>query len=81
MAVKQRKGFTDSPEGKAAAESLRKMMADASYNTAPSYSANSTDYPDNLMPFADKHMKYLNEHPQLEVGQYIANIKLMSRIR
>jgi len=57
------------------------MTLDKAYNTDSSYSANSLQYADNLIPFVDKHMNYLNSHPKVEADQYIANIKLMSRIR
>lgn len=81
MAMSQRKDFVESAEGIAIIEALRLMMDDTSYNTPTSYSANSDDYPNNQMPFVDKHLKYLQAHPKLDARQYVANIKLMSRIK
>lgn len=79
--MKYRKGFNESEEGKAIRYMLQRMTRDSSYNTAASYSADGDTYPDHLMPFTDKHMNYLNAHPDLDADRYLANIKLMSRIR
>ncbi|HSH18285.1 MAG TPA: hypothetical protein VK978_02795 [Candidatus Saccharimonadales bacterium] len=79
MAANQRKDFITSPEGMDISQTLRNMMADSAYHTPSSYSANSTAYPDNQMPFDVRHMIYLTAHPKLDAWQYVANIKLMSR--
>ena len=63
---KTRKGFFDTEEGKEFKRQLKLMNSNDDYNTAPSYSANTVLYPDNLMPFVDKHMDYLLNHPLLE---------------
>jgi len=57
------------------------MTGDSSYNTAPSYSNDTALYPDNLIPFVDKHMNYLVNHPALEASQYLANVRLVTRVR
>lgn len=75
------KSFMDSEEGKNIRRALQQMTDESAYNTTPSYSSDSDRYPDNLIPFTDKHMNYLNSHPKLDPTQYLANIKLMSRIR
>jgi hypothetical protein len=77
----KRSTFFDSEEGEAIRQKLQHMTLDSTYNTEPSYSANTVRYPDNLIPFVDKHMDYLNAHPKLEAHKYLANIKLKSRIR
>jgi hypothetical protein len=81
MNTKKRKGYFESEEGIAIRHKFELMISDNLYNTASSYSTNSELYPDNLIPFVDKHMNYLNEHPSLESSKYIANIKLMARKR
>jgi hypothetical protein len=81
MAVKVRKDFLDSEEGRDIRRILQSMSEDSSYNTDSSYSANTSQHPDNLISFADKHMNYLSTHPNLKASQYVANIKLMARIR
>lgn len=78
---KRQRDFLDSEQGKGIRHILQQMEADSGYNTVSSYSANSTDYPDNLMPFVDKHLNYLLAHPKLDTTQYIANLRLKTRIR
>jgi hypothetical protein len=60
---------------------LRVMAGDITYNTESSYSTNSEAYPDNLIPFVDKHMGYLRSHPRVDPEQYLSNLRLMTRIR
>jgi hypothetical protein len=78
---KTRSGFSDSVEGLAVKQKLQFMMTDKTYNTESSYNANSLRYPGNLMTFVDKHMNYLNTHPSLDARMYLANLRLMTRIR
>ena len=78
---KKRSDFFDSAEGKDIYEILKGMTVYAKYNTSSSFSTNSDLYPDNLIPFVDKHMNYLNVHPKLDATMYLANIRLMTRIR
>lgn len=81
MATKQRKNFRDSEEGQDALHMLELMTNDSSYITPSSYSADSLKYPDNLISFIDRHMNYLTAHPDLDAKKYIANLRLMARIR
>ena len=78
---KKRSGFFDSEEGKAVKRELRNIAADNTYNTISSYTADSSLYPDNQMPFVDKHMNYLNSHPGLDSQMYITNVRLKTRKR
>lgn len=48
--------FFDTEEGIEIEKILESMTKDASYDTAPRYSANVKLYPDNLMSFVDKHI-------------------------
>ena len=61
-------------------ETLELMVQDASYNTKPSFSANTERYPDNLIPFIDKHLDYLMTHKSVNPQQYISNLRLMTRL-
>lgn len=79
--LKQRRGFLDSEEGIAIRRILQSMASDNTYNTAATYHPNAFRYADNLIPFVDKHMDYLNAHPQLDARMYIANIRLITRVR
>lgn len=63
-------------------EKLRAMIDDPSLNTrASSYSANSDLYPDNKIPFVEKHIAYLMDHPRLDYQQYLSNLRLMLKVR
>ena len=79
--VKKRTNFIGSEEGIAVEQELRRMCADINCNTAPSFSADSETYSDNLIPFVDKHMKYLSEHKNVNSAHYLANLRLMNRPR
>ena len=78
---KKKRDFFNTDEGLVALHNLRAMSVSESYHTKPSYSANTRLYPNNLIPFVDKHMLYLRDHPSLDVQQYISNLRLMTRIR
>lgn len=78
---KTRKGFFDTEEGEEIKRKFQRMLADNSYNTISSYSANTLLYPDNLIPFVEKHMDYLIKHPLLDADMYLANIKLITKVR
>ena len=75
-----RKDFFTSLEGESAQTILESMVADAAYNTEPTYSANTTLYPDHLIPFVDKHMQYLSQHPAVQIDHYISNLRLITRL-
>jgi hypothetical protein len=81
MSLTRGKSFIDSEEAQDIRRILQQMTLDSTYSTVSSYSADSLTYPDNLMPFIDKHMNYLNAHPKVEASKYLANIKLMTRKR
>jgi len=59
---------------------LRQMVLNSSYKTVPGYTPASVAYPDGIMPFVDRHMRYLRAHPKLDAWMYLANLRLMTRI-
>lgn len=79
--VKKRVSFFDSAEGTMVKDALDLMAGDKAYNTSASYTANIIQNPDNLISFTDKHMNYLNSHPKIDPNQYIANLRLMTKIK
>lgn len=79
--LKKRVSFFESEEGLIVEATLRKMTLDTTFNTDSTYSANSVRYPDNRIPFVDKHMNYLNLHPNIDPHQYLANLRLMTRFK
>jgi hypothetical protein len=76
-----RKDYANTEEGQAIKRKLQLMAADSSYNTASSYASNTEQYPDNLISFVDKHMNYLCAHPHQDAQMYVANLRLMTRVR
>ena len=79
--LKKRSRFFDSQEAEDIRQKLQNMASSDLYNTQSSFTIDDTQYPDNLMPFLDKHMNYLNNHPALDPSMYLANLRLMTRIR
>lgn len=78
--LKRRNDFISSERGVEAIELLKTMVLDTSYNTEPSYSTNTELYPDNLMPFFDKHLEFLSNHSEINPLLYLSNLRLMTRI-
>lgn len=78
---KKRADFYESEDGERVREALSTMVSDSIYMTNATYSANSALYPDNLVTFVEKHMKFLSEHQEVNINQYLSNLRLMSRIR
>lgn len=62
-------------------EALQEMENSSFFTTGSSYSANSSLYADNQMPFAEKHVAYLKSHPKLNPEHYLANLRLMIKVR
>ncbi len=79
--TKKKSDFYASAEAQAIKAVLVHMDGDAAFNTPASYSADSASYANNSIPFVDKHMRYLQAHPNLDMQQYISNLRLMSRIK
>lgn len=78
--VKKRVNFYDSEVGLRVEQILNEMAGDSAYNTNSSYSANITSYPDHLIPFTEKHMQYLNTHPNINPDHYISNLRLVTKL-
>lgn len=79
--TKNKINLFESEEGLQIQQDLLSMVSDTAYSTNASYSANSASYPDSLIPFVDKHMNYLKTHPSVDPQHYLANLRLMTRIR
>lgn len=78
---KTRRDFYISEEGIKVAEELRLMVTDEAFMTGSSFSANTEKYGDNLIPFVDKHMAYLRDHPTINSRQYLSNLRLKTRLQ
>lgn len=79
--AKRKVDFYVSEEGLFIVKQLHAMAADDKYKTDASYSANGMAYSDHVIPFVDKHMQYLVVHPSVDPHQYLANLRLMTKIR
>ncbi len=61
---------------------LKEMVLNPGLNTtATSYSSNAELYPDGQMPFVEKHLAYLINHPNVDPEQYLSNLRLMLKKR
>lgn len=81
MATVKKVNLYETEEGAKIEQALVHMAADTGYNTEASYSANADLYPSHLRSFVDKHMAYLNTHPSVDPQHYLANLRLMTKIR
>jgi hypothetical protein len=79
--IRKKRNLYETSEGESIRLQLIAMASDDAFLTGPSYSADAVAYPDSQIPFVDKHMAYLNSHPQLDPDHYLSNLKLMMRRR
>lgn len=80
MTQKKRLLFFDSPLAESIRARLVEMKDDSHFKTESVNTANEAMYPDNQLPFVDKHMNYLQSHPAVDPEQYLANLRLISRV-
>jgi len=78
---KKKSDFFETEAGVEFKEILRQMAQDKKYKTGPSYSANVDLYPDHLIPFVNKHVDYVRSHPGTDPQHYLANLRLMTRVK
>lgn len=78
---KKKTSFQSDADVAEAQSELELLVQNVLYNTQPSFSADSEQYPNNLIPFTEKHMQYLRTHKGIDPRQYIANLRLMTKIR
>ncbi len=81
MSYSKKPNFLESVEAVNVKARLLQMQTDQAFNTHSTYSADETKYPDHQMSFVDKHMSYLAGHPAVNPEQYLANLRLISKIR
>ncbi len=62
-------------------QNLRQMERDNTYNTESRYSGNTEKYPNNQITFSQWHMAHIKKFPNLNPLHYLANLKLMTKIR
>ena len=81
MSYKKRTNFLDTEEAQVVKIELQEMLKNPKYATKDSYSADVVKYPSHSVGFVDKHMDYLQKHPNVNADYYLANLKLISKIR
>ena len=77
---KRRSDFLNSEEGAEIRQKLQQIVQSEAHNTTSSYTPN-IEYPNNLISFVDKHMNYLCANPDMDAGQYVANLRLKTKTR
>lgn len=70
------KAFTTSQQGLLIRQELINMVLSKKYNTVTSYSVLDV----NGLSFVDKQMRYMSRYPTMNHMQYVANLKVMTRI-
>jgi hypothetical protein len=78
---KRKNSFTSEEEMNDIRDALKLMAENTTFNTPSSFSINTTQYPDHLIPFVDKHMHYLMTHKDINPWQYVSNLRIMTRIK
>lgn len=73
----KQKEFLDSDPAEVARKELKRMFNDPMYNTQSRF----TPMQNQALSFVDRHMKYLSEHPKLNPSHYLANLRLMTRLK
>lgn len=73
----QQQAFLTSEAGRSAELALIAMEKDPKYNTQTSFSSRQTD----RVPFVERHMVYLSQHLKLDPRHYVANLRLMTKIK
>jgi hypothetical protein len=73
----QQQAFFRSEAALKAKGELKLMVDDPNYNTRETFSAKH----EHDMPFVDRHMKYMSEHPKMNPRHYLSNLQLMTKIK
>lgn len=82
MSIQRRNSeFFNSEEGQSIVQDLKSMLSDKQYITSSGFSTNTDKYKDNRIPFVEKHIHYLKNHPSIKPDQYLSNLRLMTKRR
>lgn len=60
---------------------LQALQDDPSMATHDAYSPTATDWPDNRIPFVERHLAYLRSHKLVKPEGYISNLALIIKKR
>ena len=81
MSNRKRPNFYETDKAEEVKAILVKMQTDLLYATGSTYSANVEKHPDHQITFVEKHMEYLNSHPDVNPDQYVANLRIITKLR
>jgi hypothetical protein len=62
-------------------QKLESLQSDPGYITEESYTADVERYPGGVMPFVERHLLYLHQHPAVDPAHYLSNLRLKLKIR
>jgi hypothetical protein len=77
----KRVNIYDSEVGTETRESLMELESDPRYTTLVSYTSDRDKYPEGTMPFVEKHLLYLHQHPSVNPVHYLSNLRLQLKVR
>lgn len=77
----KRVNIFDSELGTFVRNSLIALEDDPKYKTTAGYTSNREAYPEGIMPFVEKHLQYLHQHPAVNPEHYLSNLRLQLRMR
>ena len=60
---------------------LSALEDNPSYVTEVSYTSDREKYPKGIIPFVDKHLLYLHQHPTVNPLHYLSNLRLQLKKR
>ena len=75
--IQYQKEFTVTSAALVILQQLREMEASTLYNTKSSYAPGQ----DHDITFSDKHFQYISTHPDVRLNDYMANLRLKTKIR
>ena len=71
----------DSEIGTEIRNALIRLEGDPAYITIVSYTSDMEKHPDGVMPFVEKHLLYLHQHPSVNPDHYLSNLRLKLKVR
>lgn len=71
----------NSETGTQALSTLLEMKANPAYLTVDSFTTDTVQYPNGVIPFEKKHMLYMHKHPAVNPAHYLSNLRLQLKIR
>jgi hypothetical protein len=71
----------DSEIGTETRNALSALQESPAYITEKGYTSDRIHYPDGEIPFVERHLLYLHQHPAVNPLHYLSNLRLKLRVR